>query len=183
MIFSAARYMATPVIDELILLLNKGNAHASFEDAVKGLHPDLLGKRPRGLPYSIWQLAEHIRLAQWDILEFCKGPHHKSPPWPEGFWPKDPAPDKSAGHAQGAAGRAHAAGPTASAAWPKCLARIASDKKEFIGLLREKKDDLFEPFPYGEGQTLFREALLIADHTAYHTGEIIVLRRLLGDWK
>jgi hypothetical protein len=163
-------------VEELVMLLKKGHAHVSFEDAVDGMPPDLLGERPQELPYSIWQLAEHIRITQWDILEFCRSDHHQSPSWPEGYWPKEAVPGKTAGEKDGA-------GEHVATRWKKCLAQIASDREKFIGLLHERKDSLHEPFSYGDGQTLFREALLIADHTAYHTGEIIVLRRLLGAWK
>jgi DinB superfamily len=172
------------IINELIDLLNGGNAHASFDEAIKDISFDLLGSVPHGLPYSLWQLVEHIRIAQWDIVEFSRNPHHKSPKWPDEYWPKEKA-------------------PVDAKAWKKSLVRISSDREAFIGLLQkagssgakspgpESPDtgsndaagDLFTPFPHGDGQTLLREALLIADHTSYHTGEIILLRRLLGVWK
>lgn len=152
------------LIKTLEQFLNGGHAHATFDDAVKGLPAELRGKIPEGLPYSIWQIVEHIRITQWDILEFSRNPKHESPAWPEGYWPKETA-------------------PASDAAWKKCLTQIKHDLKEFIDLLKDPDADLYKPFPHGDGQHLLREAMLIADHTSYHTGEIIVLRRLLGAWK
>lgn len=151
------------IIDELTALLEEGNAHVSFERGVKGLPPHLLSKVPEGSVYSIWQLIEHIRITQWDILEFSKGPGHKSPEWPGEYWPKDPAPPNE-----------HAV--------KKSIQQIISDRNAFVKLLHQAGENIFKLFPYGDGQSLFREALVIADHTSYHTGEIILLRRLLGVW-
>jgi hypothetical protein len=161
---SSAKPDNIQVIKELIALLNGGNAHVSFEDAIKGAQEKLLGEKPGSLPYSIWQLVEHIRITQWDILEFSSNPAHKSPKWPEEYWPKEAA-------------------PADSRAWKASIKLAGEDRKAFIALLKEKQDELHIPFAHGDGQTLFREALLIADHTGYHTGEIIVIRRLLKDWK
>jgi hypothetical protein len=152
------------VIDELEVALNGGNAHASFADAIKDVRHDLLGVIPDGLPYSIWQLVEHIRITQWDILEFSRNADHKSPDWPEGYWPGETAP----GHAK---------------EWKQSIDRIAADRKTFVSMLKKAGGSIYDPFSWGDGQSLFREALLIADHTSYHTGEIVVLRRLLKDWK
>lgn len=152
------------VVNELTALIRKGNAHASFEDAVEGIDLNVLTTVPDKLPYSIWQLAEHIRIAQWDILEFCKGPGHQSPKWPDEYWP------------------AHEE-TISKERWQSTLDSISKDREEFLKLLKQEGRDLHQPFEYGDGQTLFREALLIADHIAYHTGEIIVIRRLLGNWK
>lgn len=149
--------------EELALLLRKGNAHLPLKDAVKDIPFEEIDVRPANLPYSIWELVEHIRITQWDILEFCRNPEHQSPEWPGGYWKarRNPTVEE----------------------WEGSLAQIESDREAMIGLL-EKSDEkkLLEPFPYGNGQSLFREALVIADHTAYHTGEIIVLRRLLDIW-
>ena len=152
------------VIKELEEVIKIGNAHASFDEAVKGISSDLYGVVPEGLPYSLWQLIEHIRITQWDILEFSRDPHHKSPKWPEEYWPTEKAP-------------AH------SGDVKKSVERMAGDRKAFIGLLHEAGEEIYTPFAHGNGQSLFREALLIADHTSYHTGEIIILRRLLKDWE
>jgi len=151
------------VIKELEDLLEGGNAHATFDKAVKGVSADLQGKIPRGSAYSIWQLVEHMRIVQWDLLEFSKGPDHQSPPWPEGYWPRNPVPPD-----------AHS--------FKKTLDSIAADRKAFITLLRKAGENIYTPFPHGDGQSLFREALVLADHNSYHTGEIILLRRILGDW-
>lgn len=154
----------TTLVEELVFLLEKGNAHMPFEEAVAGIPPALRAEKPHQLPYSIWQLAEHIRITQWDIVEFCLSEKHVSPKWPEEYWPK-------------------AAGPETEQQWEQSLQQVRTDRKRFLALLKEGKRDLLAPFPYGDGQTLLREALLIADHTAYHIGEILVLRRLLGCWK
>ena len=152
------------IVLELISLINKGNAHASFEDAVNGVSLDLVTKAPNGLPYSIWQLAEHIRITQWDIVEFCLGPDHQSPVWPDEYWPA-------------------AADQVTQEQWDASLAQIRKDRERFFDILKNQEMDLYAPFDYGDGQSIFREALLIADHNSYHLGEIIVLRRLLNDWK
>ena len=119
------------------------------------------GVKPDKLPYSIWQLVDHIRITQWDMVEFSKDASHKSPKWPDEYWPKEAAPKDDA-------------------AWNKALTQIDTDLEMFIDML--KTGDIYKPFPYGTGQNLLREALQIADHTAYHTGEIIVVRRFLNAW-
>ena len=148
----------------VLYLLTEGGAHAGFNDAVRGLPPALRGKKVKGSPYSAWMLLEHMRLAQWDILEFSRNPKHESPPWPSGYWPKSPAP------------------PSASA-WDKSVKSFQRDLRAMAALVRNPKTDLFAPLPWGDGQTLLREALLLADHNAYHVGELVLLRRLLGAWK
>jgi hypothetical protein len=151
------------IIRELEFLLEKGNAHATFDKAVKGLPASLTGKIPDGSAYSIWQLIEHIRITQWDILEFSKGPGHKSPEWPDEYWPKDPAPPNE-----------HA--------FKNSIHQISSDRKAFISLLHQAGEDIYKLFHWGDGQSLYREALVIADHNSYHTAEIILTRRILGIW-
>lgn len=151
------------VISELGELLEKGNAHAPFEKAVKDVPQKLLGVVPEGSAYSIWQLVEHIRITQWDILGFSRDADHVSPKWPDEYWPKDPAPPD-----------AHA--------WKKTLDQIAADKKAFIALLHKAGAEIYTPFSYGDGQSLFREALVLADHNSYHTAEIVLTRRILGNW-
>ena len=149
------------LISELSILLQGGNAHASFHDAVKGLKPELRGIKPNNMPYSIWQLVEHIRIAQWDMMQFCKDANHQSPKWPDEYWPEELAPKDED-------------------AWSGALKQIDSDLDEFIALLEH--GDIYQPLEHGDGQSILREALQIADHNAYHIGEIIVIRRLLGDW-
>lgn len=151
------------VINNLAALLNKGNAHVSLDDALKNIPFEVLGKKPYGLPYSIWQLAEHIRVSQWDIVEFSYNEKHVSPKWPDEYWPSE-------------------AVPSSASEWKKCVDQITNDRKKFIELLKGAGHEIYTPFDYGEGQTLLREALVLADHNSYHTGEIIVLRRLLGIW-
>lgn len=151
-----------PLVKELKKLLAGGGAHVGLKDAVAKIPFELLGERPHELPYSIWQLVEHIRIAQWDMLEFSKDGNHKSPKWPEGYWPE-------------------VAAPPDEKSWDQSLMQFDQDLKSFIELIQTR--DLYEPIPHGTGQTLLREALQIADHNAYHVAEIIVIRRLLGIWK
>ncbi len=150
--------------DHLLWLLRGGHAHAQFDRAFAGLPAKLRGVKPAGLPYSPWQLLEHMRIAQWDILEFSRNPKHASPEWPEGYWPKIQTP------------------PTA-AAWAKSLAAFRSNMRAMQRLVADASTDLYARIPHGEGQTVLREALLVADHNAYHLGQLIVVRRLLGAWK
>ena len=150
------------LIDELIKLLQGGGAHATFKDALNDLPAKLRDAKPYELPYSIWQLVEHIRIAQWDMLEFCKDASHQSPKWPDDYWPKD-------------------TGPENDEAWDQSIQQINTNLDEFINLL--KSGDIYKKLPHGEGQSILREALQIADHNAYHVAEIIVIRRLMKAWK
>ena len=151
---------------QLAALLDGGQAHATFEDAVKDFPAKLRGVVPEGLPYSAWQLLEHIRLPQKDILDFSAPPTGGYHPlkWPEGYWPKE-------------------AEPANAEAWDRSIAAIEADRKKFKALIAKPEADLVKPFRWGTGQNLLREALLIADHNAYHVGELVLLRRLLGAWK
>jgi len=149
------------LVDEIVHLLQGGNAHAGIKKALQDLPQDLRSAKPDKLPYSIWQLVEHIRIAQWDMLEFCKDGNHQSPEWPEGYWPKE-------------------TGPESDEAWENSVKQIDKDLNELIGLV--KTGNLYTKIPHGDGQTILREALQAADHTAYHVAEIIVIRRLLGAW-
>lgn len=146
---------------ELIKLLKGGSAHASFNDAVDGLPANLRAVKHQDLPYTIWQLVEHIRIAQWDMLMFSKEAAHRSPKWPDEYWVKE-------------------TGPKDEAEWERSLKQIDDDLDEFIELL--KKEDIYQPIAHGQGQSVLREALQIADHAAYHAAEIIIIRRLLGAW-
>lgn len=154
------------LVKQLVALLDGGQAHASFADAVEGLPEKLRGEVPAKLPYSAWQLLEHIRIAQRDILEFSNNADggYKSKKWPDAYWSKEKA-------------------PADAKAWDASVKAIEQDRKAFDKLLTAKDADLFTPFPWGDGQNLLRQALLLADHNAYHVGEMIVLRRLLGCWK
>ncbi len=152
------------VAENLIHLLGNGNAHASLDKALEGIPFSLLGERPHGLPYSIWQLAEHIRIAQSDILEFSRNAEHVSPEWPDGYWPQELK-------------------PSSEAIWKNCVDAIKADGKAFIDLIENAGDSLYKVFKHGDGQTSLKEALVLADHNSYHTGEIIIIRRLLNAWK
>ena len=150
------------LVNELVKLLNGGNAHAGLEEALENLPSNLRGVKPDKLPYSIWQLVEHIRIAQWDMLKFSQDEKHESPKWPDEYWVKETAPaDENE--------------------WKKSLKQIDNDREEFIKLLNTS--DIYKAIPHGDGQSILLEALQVADHNAYHIAEIIVIRRLLGAWK
>ena len=149
--------------EQLVALLEGGHAHAGFDDAVKDFPNEKAGVRPDGLPHSAWELLEHIRLAQEDILRFSQSAEWTSPKWPEGYWPKSPQP----------------ANPKQ---WDESVARVRRDLAEFIALVRDLKQDLHAKFPWGDGQTLLREALLIADHNSYHLGQLVLVRKALDLW-
>jgi hypothetical protein len=149
--------------EHVLYLLDGGGAHAKFDEAVADIPAKLRGKKPAGLPHSLWMLLEHLRLAQWDILEFSRNPKHASPKWPEGYWPKTEAP------------------PTA-AAWNASIKKFRKDLKAMQDLVKNPKTDLFARIPWGDGQTILREALLLADHNAYHLGQMLDVRRVLGAW-
>jgi hypothetical protein len=148
---------------QLARLLDWEDAHAGFDAAVEGLAPGLHGVRPEGLPYSAWQLLEHMRLTQRDILNFCRDPAYVEPAWPDDYWPREPAPPDPA-------------------AWARGVAAFREDREALKRLAADPGVDLFARISHGTGQTYLRELLLVADHTAYHVGELIVLRRLLGAW-
>jgi hypothetical protein len=148
----------------LLDLLRGRNAHADFDTSVTDFPSRLRGVKPPGSPHTAWQLLEHMRIAQSDILEFSRSAKHKSPAWPEGYWPKGEAPPNAA-------------------AWNNSLRSFRADLKAMAKLVADKKTDLFAKIPHGSGQTILREALLIADHNSYHLGQMVLLRRLLGTWK
>ena len=148
----------------LIFLLKDGGAHAKFEDVIKNLPANLRGKRVENFPHTAWMLLEHMRIAQRDILEFSRNAKHASPKWPEGYWPNTEAP------------------PSAEA-WTQSVQSFRKDLKEMEVLVTNPKTDLYTPLPWGDGQTVLREALLVADHNAYHLGQLVTLSRLLGTWK
>jgi hypothetical protein len=144
-------------------LLKGGSAHVHFMDALEGFPPNKRGTFAPGLPHTGWQLLEHSRIAQWDILEFSRNPKHVSPGFPEGYWPKTP-------------------GPPADAEWDKSVQQFQRDLNEMSALVKNPKTDLFAKIPHGDGQTILREALVLADHNAYHLGQLVDLRRALGIW-
>ena len=146
------------------LLEGGGEAHVEFDNAVKDMPSALQGKIPKGAEHSPWQEFEHLRIAQWDILEFALNPEHKSPEFPSGYWPAKPEPPDDK-------------------AWDKSAQAVRSDLKRFTNLLADDSTDLFAKIPHGDGQTILRQALAAADHNAYHLGQLVLLRRLLGAWK
>jgi hypothetical protein len=150
--------------EHVLYLLKGGGAHLNFEAAVKNLPVDLRGKRPARSPHSPWEILEHVRLAQWDILEFSRNAAHVSPKWPEGYWPQTPAPPNPR-------------------AWNASVRAFQADLESMCQLVADESTDLFAKIPHGDGQTILREALLVADHNSYHLGELVLVRRLLGAWK
>lgn len=147
--------------DHLIELLRGGHAHLIFKDAVAGWPASLHGAKPPGQPFTGWRLVEHIRISQWDIVEFSRNPKYKSPKWPLGYWPKEDA-------------------PADTAAWDASVAQVERDRQDMERLVLDPTTDFFAKIPHGTGQTILREAMLVADHTSYHVGQLVLLRRLLG---
>ena len=153
-----------PLRQHLLDALKGDQAHATFEGAVKDFPAALRGKKPEGAAHTAWQLLEHLRITQNDILEFSRDPKYVSPKWPEGYWPADTA-------------------PPSNAAWHESITAFEKDHGEFRKLISESSVDLLSKFPTGDGQTLLREALLIIDHNAYHVGQLVMLRVQLGAWR
>jgi len=150
--------------EHVLYLLKGGGAHVKFDEVIAGIPPKLRGRKPAGLPHSPWMLLEHMRIAQQDILGFSRNPKHVSPEWPSGHWPRSEAP------------------PSATA-WSHSIASFRKDLKAMESLVANPKTDLFGRIPWGDGQTILREALLVADHNAYHLGQLVDVRRLLGVWR
>jgi|ERR1051325_8680541 len=147
--------------EHLTSLLDGGNAHITFGDFVKDFPVDKCGERIEGLPYTAWQVLEHMRIAVWDILEFSRDARHVSPKWPEGYWPpKDDLGD--------------------AAKWKESVDKFGKDLKQMQDLVNDPGIDLFAKIPHGSGQTILREALLVADHNSYHLGVLLAMSRLLG---
>lgn len=162
--------MAKPIVNDqkalrehVLYLLKGGGAHLNFAKIIAGLPDNLRGVRPRGAEHSPWEIVEHLRLAQWDILEFSTNAKHISPPWPEGYWPDEPE-------------------PPSARAWERTTRDFRRDLKAMQKLVEDPATDLLTPIPHGSGQTVLREVLLAADHNAYHLGELTLVRRLLGSW-
>ena len=144
-------------------LLSWEDAHTTFESAVADLPAELRGTKPSNLPYSPWQLIEHLRITQADILDFCRNSSYQERKWPDDYWPASD-------------------GPPSSAEWERSIADFQRDREELRRLGADPKRDLFARIPHGTGQTYLRELLLVADHNAYHVGQLIAVRRLLGTW-
>jgi hypothetical protein len=156
--------MKDDVRRHVLYLLGGGGAHVSFNDALSGLSARQRGARPKGLEVTPWKILEHMRLAQWDILDFSRNPEYKEMKFPDDYWPKRDA-------------------PPSAAAWNKSVKGFRADLEAMQNLVRDPETDLFAPIPWGDGQTILREALLVADHNAYHLGQLVTVRRLLGAWK
>lgn len=151
-----------PLRSHLGKLLAWHDAHVDFATAIEGLPEELRGRTPMGAPHSVWQLVEHLQIAQHDILDFCINPSYQEKHWPDDYWPADPAP--------------------ARGAWEQSVAAYYRDLERLQALTRDPAIDLFATIPHGSGQTFLREILLVADHAAYHVGQIVIVRRLLGVW-
>jgi hypothetical protein len=149
---------------QLSKVIDWNEAHADISAAVADFPVELRGTVPQGFPHSAWQLLEHIRIALWDIVEFSREARHKSPPWPDGYWPKKPE-------------------PSAEHLWDESLRAIQENLETMRELINDPKRDLFAPLAHGTGQTLLREALLVGDHNAYHLGQLVLVRKALGAWK
>lgn len=149
--------------DHVIYLLRGGGAHLSFDEALAGLPRKSRGAKPSNIPHTPWRLLEHLRLAQWDILDFCINPQYQERSFPDDYWPRSDAPPDDA-------------------AWEDSIKRFHADLARIEKLVADPESDLFARIPWGDGQTLLREALLVADHNAYHVGELVTLRRALGAW-
>lgn len=148
---------------QLVDNLRSSNAHADFARGVRDFPAETRGKRPKGAPHSPWEVLEHMRIAQRDILDFSRNSNHVSPSWPEGYWPAKPEPPDDK-------------------AWDRSVHQFCQDLQEMCTLVADESSDLFRKFQHGDGQTLLREALLLADHNAYHLGQLVLLRRTLGAW-
>ncbi len=149
--------------EHLQKLLEGRQAHLDFDKAVEALPAELRGARPPSQPHTPWRLVEHLRIAQWDILEFCRNSQHQSPDFPAGYWPNGDAPESDE-------------------AWNRSVSGFRDDLQAMKALVADPKTDLFATIPHGDGQTILREALLVADHNAYHLGQLVMVRRLLGAW-
>lgn len=149
--------------DHLEELLSWNSAHVEIDRVLRNVPPNLRGACPPGVPYSLWQLLEHVRLAQRDILEFCTNQDYTSPRWPADFWPA-------------------AASPSEREDWQQSIAAYRRDRQSILDLVMDRSIDLMDAIPHGDGQTYFREIVLVADHTAYHTGQMVIVRRMLGIW-
>jgi hypothetical protein len=149
--------------ENLRKVVSWGEAHTDWKKAIDGVSKSKRGVRPPGSPHSAWELLDHMRIAQSDILDFCRNPKHASPKWPEGYWPNTPAPANDE-------------------AWDKAVEQFQKDNQALADLVMDSNQDLFAPIANGTGQTILREVLLLVDHNSYHLGQFVLVRRLLGDW-
>jgi uncharacterized damage-inducible protein DinB len=154
---------SAPLRAQLRRILSWQDAHVGFEKTVEGLAPRLRGVRVEGFPHSAWEIVEHLRITQRDILDFCRNPQYAEPTWPDDYWPAT-------------------AEPPSDQAWEDSIAAFREDRAALEALATDETVDLFATIPYGSGQTYIREILLVADHTTYHLGQLVVVRRQLGAW-
>jgi len=150
--------------DHLLELLRGGSAHLRFDEAIEGLPADLRGTKHQDLPHTAWQLLEHLRITQWDILDFSRNPGYAHLKWPDAYWPETAAPPDDD-------------------AWDRSVEQFRQDLKAMQDLVADSKTDLYAKIPWGDGQTILREAMLVADHNTYHIGQIVSLRQALGAWQ
>ena len=150
--------------EHVLYLLKGGGAHLNFEKAIVDLPEEFRGKKVEGASHTAWRLLEHLRICQWDILEFSRNAEHVSPDFPEGYWPKGDVPPDSE-------------------SWDKSVQAFRDDLQAMIDLVADPETNLYARIPYGDSQTILREALLVADHNAYHFGQLVFLRRCLGAWE
>lgn len=148
---------------QLLEMLRRGHAHLSFQEAIAGFPEELHIKRPRHCLWSGWDLLEHLRLAQWDILEFIRNPEHVSPPWPSGYWP-------------------NAFSTCTPEAWDRSVAAFLADRRALERIVRNPATDLTAPMKHARDKSILREVLLVIDHNSYHLGQMVLVRRLLGIW-
>ncbi len=148
----------------LLEFLHGGNAHADLEDAIKNLPASQYAARPDGAPHTAWQLLEHIRITLHDLLEFCRNSEYSPPKWPDDYWPAKDAPESEQ-------------------AWKTSVLALKKEQKELVSLVHDPGVDIYARIPWGDGQTILREILLAGDHTSYHVGQLVMLRKQLGSWK
>ena len=149
--------------EHVVELLTAGHAHAPFDQVLANFPPPLRGEKPPGLAHSAWMLLEHMRIAQWDILDFSRNPNYQKLAWPDDYWPRNIA-------------------PSTQEAWDQSIDRFGKDLEAMKLLVKNPETDLLARIPWGEGQTILREAMLVASHNSHHLGQLIDLRRLLGIW-
>lgn len=150
--------------EHLLWLLEGGAAHVHVENVINNFPAEFIGVKPPDFPHTAWQILEHMRIFQWDILEFCLKADHISPKFPQGYWPRTNTPRDAA-------------------QWDTTIAGFRNDLAALIGMAKNPNIDLFSPIPHGSGQTYLREILLVADHNSYHLGQLVTLRRMLNIWE
>ena len=153
----------TIVREQLRTLLEGGNAHMTFDEAIANFPHEQMNTKPQNVPYTLWQLLEHIRMAQWDILEFIRNPQYVSPPWPEGYWPVESV-------------------QADEVAWEKTLVSFRADLQSLLIMVSDSEVNLYSPIPHGNGQNILREILVVADHSAYHISEFATFRQVMATW-